>query len=100
MGYDTSEEIVVEKREQLQLISKDFQCLTCNKMCKNKAGLKAHKRVHSNEYKCDVCQKGFIIKKNFILHKKNYHSKICNECGKECLTALALKTHERKCFMK
>lgn len=69
-------------------------------MCKNKAGLKAHKRVHSNEYKCDVCQKGFIIKKNFILHKKNYHSKICNECGKECLTALALKTHERKCFMK
>ena len=62
-----------------------------------------HLRTHDEKrekFQCDLCEKVYVKKVDFIDHKKGHDNKVsCDQCGKDFFTnkllLLHLKTHDK-----
>ena len=72
-------------------------CSICNQHFHQQSNLKRHMQLHTGHYKfyCDKCRKGFLIKRDYIEHKRahqglKYH---CDHCSKPFSTQKGLTYH-------
>ena len=74
------------------LVKRNVHCIRCNKDFQSTLHLKQHVKVyHKNVYmffKCEICDKGFQLKKGFREHQKIHKgSKLkCSQCEKDFTT--------------
>jgi len=69
-------------------------CDLCGKQFQTGSALKSHKKTHSDErQQCPYCP---ALCKNLNSHIANSHNKVecvCNQCGKTCMSKVALRGH-------
>ena len=77
-----------------------FKCPNCANVSKSKNLREEHlltHEKHTNKFHCDVCNKVFDIKSEFVKHKKNTHtvrSQLnCNDCQFQATSGPELRKH-------
>ena len=85
-------------------IKKSCKCETCGKVFSRKQDWKKHVSRHGdNDFKCDFCEKSFVLNNQlerhvYITHKGHKEEKTtykCGTCGKQYKNYASLKAHIR-----
>ena len=89
-----------EHQNKEHLGIKPYSCDICNMAFFSKAGLRVHRRIHSEvrSHMCDVCGKAFKGRQSLRLHQnihRQWRPHKCEECNKRFTQKGALVRHER-----
>ena len=89
-----------EHQNKEHLGIKPYVCDVCNVAFFSKAGLRVHRRIHSEvrSHMCDVCGKAFKGRQSLRLHQnihRQWRPHKCEECNKRFTQKGALVRHER-----
>ncbi|XP_023364239.1 zinc finger protein 275 [Otolemur garnettii] len=89
-----------EKRGQMELEVKPFECEECGKRFKKNAGLSQHLRVHSREkpFDCEECGRSFKVNTHLFRHQKIHNAEklfACKTCSRDFLDRQELLKHQR-----
>lgn len=79
-------------------------CLICGKQCKAGTSLHTHMQLHKangvKSHFCEICNKGFILRKYLLLHRRKAHKMLsadkqptCNICGQTFPRRMDLYQH-------
>lgn len=79
-------------------------CLICGKQCRSSTSLHTHMQLHKangvKSHFCDICSKGFILRKYLLLHRRKAHKlpsadkqPTCTICGQEFARQMDLYQH-------
>lgn len=76
------------------------ECDVCGKMLQTTGGLFTHRKMHSEKpkYRCEICQKEFFQKVNFLNHEKTHNIQNrnfnCDQCDKSFFEKSHLLRHQ------
>jgi len=93
----TDSDTVGVKAEDFENVAVKFPCTDCQKEFNSGRKLYRHRLQHTNNFKCDQCEKSFPtngalrLHKNIHLDEKPFN---CDECDKGFAQAGNLKTHK------
>ena len=92
----------LEDHKKSKHLKQQFECDICMKTFNARRLLQFHiERLHttkqSNRYFCDICDKEFQMKPDFLKHYRGFHKNVqeflCEYCDKKLSTKLTLEKH-------
>ena len=81
-------------------MSINYQCTHCDADFKKEFNLNNHKRKHTGELTCDVCQKAFSDSKFFELHKRKHQNLENGEKFKKYICHICSNGFSKTCNLK
>ncbi|XP_049883084.1 zinc finger protein 62 homolog [Pectinophora gossypiella] len=75
----------------------DLYCCDCTKIFQNFKVLQEHMYIHYSNYKCDVCNTGFVTRNALLNHKASHETGEfkCDHCPRVYNTLLKKRSHEK-----